>query len=84
MIALGEIHSGDQVLLSDQRGNKAHGIANVDQRSQTIWIRAFGQRIEFASHNAAGWHRLSQIDVLWHQPEMISRDGAIFEDSSGA
>jgi hypothetical protein len=72
MIAQADNHHGDEVSLMDPDGNKATGIANLDPMTQTLWLRAFSVRVVFARHTSAGWHRVGQILVVWHQPDLIS------------
>ena len=72
MIALADIHHGDEVSVVDPDGNKATGVANLDPMNGTLWLRAFSVRIVFARKNAAGWHRVGAISVVWHQPDLIS------------
>lgn len=71
-IELADIHHGDEVQVVDPNGNKATGVANLDPRTGTLWLRAFSLRIAFARHNSAGWHRIGGISVVWHQPDLIS------------
>jgi hypothetical protein len=72
MIALSEIRHGDEVSLVDPDGNKVTGVVNFDARTDTLWLRAFSLRIAFARHNAAGWHRIGGIDVVWHQSDLFA------------
>lgn len=72
MINLADVHHGDEVALRDPDGNQAAGIVNYDTRTDTLWLRAFSVRIVFARHTKAGWHRVGQIEVVWHQPDLFA------------
>jgi hypothetical protein len=65
----GLIADGDEVRLRDNRGNVITALAKHDGvERQNLYVVAFGARIYFARHTAAGWQRVSGIEVAAHQP----------------
>ena len=63
-----QILDGDEVRLRDSRSNVLVANAKHDgDERQNLYVIAFGTRIYFARRTAAGWQRVSGIDVVAHQ-----------------
>jgi hypothetical protein len=75
MIKLDEVGPGDQVTLQDSNGNVAVGVVGSDGRS--MWIEAFGQRIDFCHRapakgpNGKQWQGVRGVSTVGHIPAML-------------